>query len=131
MWGERANVLHPRGRHLGNAAGLWFYEVPASCTAGMKAVTLQGKEGVLQLGGEAEGYPRGDLEQGPGFQISASPSVTKNRRNALGEYNSSIYSPKIQQMSRDIVTEVPPILYNVNQSRLSAAWVAWLKGWSL
>lgn len=23
-WGERANVLHPHGQHLGNAAGLWL-----------------------------------------------------------------------------------------------------------
>lgn len=26
--GKRANVLHPHGQHLGNAAGLWFYGSP-------------------------------------------------------------------------------------------------------
>ena len=76
---------------------------------------------MLQLGDGAEGYPRVDLEEGPGFQILASPSITKKRRNAVGEYNSLIDSPKIQQTFRDVVTEVPPKLYNVNQSRLSAA----------
>lgn len=78
-------------------------------------------ESVLQLGDRAEGYPRGDLEQGSGFQISASQQYQKERRNALEEYNSLIYSPKIQQTSRDVVTEMPLKLYNANQSQLSAA----------
>lgn len=56
--------------------------------------------------------------------------MTKKKKNALGEYNALIYSPEVQQISRADVTKIPPKLYNVNQRRLSAAWVVWLKGWS-
>lgn len=49
--------------------------------------------------------------------------MTKKKRNALREYNSLIYSPEIQQTSRADVTKVLPKLFNVNQSRPSAASV--------
>lgn len=39
--GERADVLDQHGQHLGSAAGLWFYGSPASCTAGVEAVTYK------------------------------------------------------------------------------------------
>lgn len=87
--GERANVLHPHGQRLGNAAGLWFYRSPCILHCWHESSRLQGKEGVLQLGDGAEGYRRGVLEQGPGFQTSRSPSITK-KRSALGGYSSLI-----------------------------------------
>lgn len=124
MWGVKGQVccIHTVSVQAVQL-GCGFTEVLHPALLAQKQ-PLARKGGCAPAGDGAEGQPGGDLEQGPGFQIPTSPSIAKKRINALGQYSALIYSPTVQQTSRDIATEVPPNLYYVDQSRLSAALIA-------
>lgn len=124
--GEMANVFHPRGWSFCSVAGSWSYKVLHPCTAVINTVMWKGRRRCFSW----EMQLRATVEvTWNKAQTSTSQHLTVSQRRKQMLWGCFLFpTPKYNKHS-DFVTEMPPKLHEVNQSRLSVAQAAWLKGW--